>query len=164
MMTVYSILKEGLKNEGSDKMWCTTKILSDSIEEFVPEKQKEVLLNKIYYSMNGGHFDKESAERAISKMYYFDGSKIQHQAPYWTESEVRPLYERVRSKIPNYNFYDFEVTMNMVKSDNYMKLKHWFPDESEPELINRYIEEAVNYLDDEDNPFGTEKIWKYLNS
>ena len=164
MMTVYNILKEGLKGEGSDKMWCTTKILSDAVDSYVPEKQKEHLLNKIYYSMNGGHFNKESADRAMSKFYYVDASGNRHEGPYWTESEVKPLYDGVKSRIPSYNFYDFEVTLNMVKSDNCMKLKRWFPDESESELLDRYVEEAVNYLDDDDNPYGTEKIWKYLNS
>lgn len=163
-MSVYSILKEGLRGEGSDKMWCTAKILSDSIEEYVPEKQKEALLNKIYYSMNGGHFDKETADRAVAKFYYVDLNGTKHQAPYWTESEVRPLYDNVRSKIPNYNFYDFYVTMNMMKSDNCNKLKRWFPDDDAEELLERLVDEAVNYFDDSDNPYGTEKIWKYLNS
>lgn len=26
------------------------------------------------------------------------------------------------------------------------------------------IEDAINYLNDEDNPFGSEKIWGYLNA
>lgn len=26
------------------------------------------------------------------------------------------------------------------------------------------VDEAVNYLDDEDNPYGSEKVWKYLNA
>lgn len=163
-MSIYSILKEGLRGEGSDKMWCITKILSDSIDEYVPEKQKNTLLNKIYYSMNGGHFDAEFAEKAVVDMYYIepDGSKA--FAPYWTEQELKPLYNSVKGRIPAYNFYDFVVTMNMVKSDNYKKLRRWFPDADDEELLPKIVEEAVNYLDDEDNPYGTEKIWKYLNS
>ena len=163
-MDIYSILKNGLRDEGSDKMWCITKILSDSINEFIPEKQKDILLDKVYYSVNGGHFDKEFADKAISKFYYVDEAREKHQAPYWTESEIRPIYNQVRSRIPEYNFYDFEVTMNMVKSDNCNKLKRWFPEASSAELFDKLVEEAVNYLDDEDNPFGNEKIWKYLNS
>ena len=163
-MTVYSILKEGLRGEGSDKMWCTTKILSDSIEEFVPEKQKDVLYTKIYYGMNGGHFDKDFADKAMSKMYYLDESENKHYAPYWTESEVKSVYETIRPKIPAYNMYDFEVTLNMIKSDNYLMLKKWFPQATEQELLTKMVEEAVNYLTDIDNPYGNEKIWKYLNS
>ena len=141
-MDIYNILKEGLKGEGSSKMWCITKILSDSIEENITEKQRDALKTKIYYSINGGHFDRDFANKAISKFYYVDSSGLKHQAPYWTEDEVKTIYDEIRGEISNYNFYDFEVTLNMIKSDNCNK---------------------VNYLDDPDNPYGTEKIWKYLN-
>lgn len=163
-MNIYSIIKDGLKGEGSNKMWCITKILSDSIDEYVPEKQKDILLTKVYYSTNGGHFDKEFADKAISKFYYIDERGNKHQAPYWTEQEVKAVYETVKGKVAGYNFYDFEVTLNMVKSDNCNKLKKWFPEASKEELLDKLIEETINYLDDEDNPYGSEKIWKYLNS
>ena len=163
-MDIYSILMDNLKGEGSERMWCVTKILSDSVDEFMPEKQRDALLHKVYYSVNGGHFNREFADLVMSKMYYYDDSKTKCYAPYWTESEIMPLYNAVRSRIPAYNLYDFEVTMNMVKSDNHAKLKKWFPDATDREMLNKIIEEAVNYLDDEDNPYGTEKIWKYLNS
>ena len=163
-MDIYSILKEGLRGEGSDKMWCTTKILSNAIEEYVPEKQREAIKTKVYYSTFGGHFNRDFANSAIARFYYIDMSGIKHQAPYWTEPEVKVIYETVKSKIPAYNVYDFEVTLNMVKSDNCNKLKKWFPQATEKELLDKLIEEAVNYLVDDDNPYGTEKIWKYLNS
>lgn len=163
-MDIYSILKEGLRGEGSDRMWCITRILSDSVEEYIPEKQKDALYNRVYYSVNGGHFDKVFADRVMPKMYYLDESQVKHEAPYWAESEVKPLYDVVKSKIPSYNFYDFEVTLNMMKSDNCLKLKKWFPEATEQQLLEKLVEEAVNYLSDEDNPYGSEKIWKYLNS
>ena len=163
-MSIYSILKEGLRGEGSEKMWCTTKILSDYIDEYVPEKQREVLMNKIYYSSFGGHFDKEFADKTVEKFYYQGKDGKEHHAPYWTESELKPLYDRVRSKIPEYNFYDFVVAMNMIKSDNYLKLEKWFPGIDESEMVEKLVDETVNYLDDPDNPYGTEKVWKYLNS
>lgn len=163
-MDIYSILKEGLKGEGSDKMWCITKILSDAIEEYVPEKQKDILKTKVYYSTNGGHFDRDFADSAISRFYFVEPNGVKRQAPYWVEADVRTLYEPVKSKIPAYNFYDFEVTLNMIKSDNYNKLKKWFPSVTEEELQTKLVEEAVNYLDDLDNPYGSEKIWRYLNS
>lgn len=163
-MSIYNILKEGLRGEGSDKMWCITKILSDSIEEYIPEKQKESLLTKVYYSTNGGHFNEYFANNAMAKFYYVDNGGMKHYAPYWTEQEVRSIYSTLKSKIPQYNFYDFEVALNMIKSDNYRKLKRWFPGDSEEKLTDKLVEETINYLDDEDNPYGDEKIWKYLNS
>ena len=163
-MDIYNILKEGLRGEGSDKMWCTTKILSDAIETFVPDKQKQTIKNKVYYSTFGGHFNRDFADVAISKFYYVDLNGVKHQAPYWTESEVKNIYDTIRTKIPAYNLYDFEVTLNMVKSDNCNKLVKWFPDADTDELLEKLVEEALNYLDDEDNPYGNEKIWKYLNA
>jgi hypothetical protein len=163
-MDVYSILKDGFRGEGSDKMWCITRILSDAIEEYVPEKQGDILKTKIHYSVKGGHFDEGFADTAISRLYYISPDGVKHQAPYWDESEVRPIYNSVKSKIPSYNFYDFYVTLNMVKSDNCNKLRRWFPQATDEEILDKLVEEAVNYLDDEDNPYGTEKIWRYLNS
>lgn len=162
-MDIYSILKEGLKGEGSNKMWCITKILSDSVENYIPEKQKDILLGKVYYSVNGGHFNREFADKVLPKMYYLDETGTERRAPYWTESQIAEAYESVKNKIPQYNMYDFEVTLNMIKSDNCRKLRKWFPDATEEELYEKLLDEAVNYLDDEDNPYGTEKIWKYLN-
>lgn len=101
---------------------------------------------------------------ALAKLYYVDKGGIKYYAPYWAESQLRPLYDGIKNKIPAYNFYDFVVTMNMVKSDNWLKLTKWFPDDEEQELVEKLVDEAVNWLDDEDNPFGDEKIWKYLNS
>ena len=163
-MDIYNILKEGLNGEGSDKMWCTTKILSDAIEQYVPDKQRDVIKSKVYYSTFGGHFNRDFANDVISKFYYMDLNGIKHCAPYWTESEVKSIYEGIKRKMPAYNFYDFEVTLNMIKSDNCNKLKKWFPDDSDEELMEKIVEETVNYLNDEDNPYGTEKIWRYLNS
>ena len=164
MMTVYDILKQGLKDEGSDKMWCITKILSDSIDQYIPDKSKDSLMTKVYYGLNGGHFDKEFADRVMSHMYYTDSAGIDHYAPYWTDSELKTKYEMVRSQIPEYNFYDFVVTINMIKSDNHNKLHKWFPNSTQEELFSKYMDETINYLQDKDNPFGTEKVWKYLNS
>ena len=163
-MDVYSILKEGLKGEGSNKMWCVTKVLSDAVNDYIPEKQKENFLTKVYYSVNGGHFDRDFADKAISKFYYVSPDGMKHQAPYWTEDEVKTVYEGVKSKIPAYNLYDFEVALNMIKSDNCNKLRKWFPQATSEEIMSKLVEETLNYLDDADNPYGTEKIWKYLNS
>lgn len=163
-MTVYNLLREGLQGEGTEKMWSVTKILSDSIEEYLPEKDKESLENCLYYHIYGGHFNKEFADKVMPRFYYIGEDGTKHQAPYWAESEVRPLYEGVKDKVSPYNFYDFEVALNMIKSDNYLKLKKWFPEATNEEFMEKLVEETVNYLDDEDNPYGTEKIWRYLNS
>ena len=57
----------------------------------------------------------------------------------------------------------FEVALNMIKSDYCPLLKRWFPDESKEDHIRRLVALTVNWLSDEDNPFGTEKVWLYFN-
>ena len=64
----------------------------------------------------------------------------------------------------NYNEYDFYVVMNMIKSDNYNLYKKRFPGYNDDMLDELFVEDALNWLDDMDNPYGMSKIWKYLNS
>lgn len=163
-MTTYNLLKEKFKGEGSEKLWSAIQLLSDCIDTCTSEQQKSSLATCLYYQAYGGHYNKEFAEKAISKFYYEDEGKIKHTAPYWTSSEVKELYDIVRDKITPYNQYDFEVVLNMMKSDNYLKLKKWFPEITLEELQEKLIDEAINYLSDTDNPYGNEKIWRYLNS
>lgn len=163
-MTTYNLLKEGFKEEGSEKLWQVIKILSNSVDTCTSEQQKEALINCLYYQIYGGHYNREFADKAIAKFYYEDTDKTKHQAPYWIETEVKEIYNTVKSMIPSYNQYDFEVTLNMMKSDNYLKLKKWFPEATQEELKEKLIDEAINYLSDDDNPYGNEKIWRYLNS
>ena len=162
-MSIYDILSIGLNGKGPDEMWKLTRLLSDSIEECMPADKLDSLKSKVYYSLYGGHFNREYADKTISKFYYTDTLDVKRYAPYWTEDEVRPIYEAVKSKIPGYTFFDFEVALNMVKSDNCNKLDRWFPDDTEEELLEKYVEETINYLNDEDNPHGTDKLWVYLN-
>jgi len=48
----------------------------------------------------------------------------------------------------------------MIKSDYYPLLKRWFPEEKD--LDEKIIELTVNWLNDDDNPFGDSKIWCYF--
>ena len=52
----------------------------------------------------------------------------------------------------------------MIASDNHALILRWFPDEEMSSRETRYVEMTVNWLNDEDNPFGAgKKIWGYLN-
>ena len=96
-------------------------------------------------------------------MYYLDG-KEKVYAPYWMQGEIEKLYDQVKNEINDYNLWDFYVTMNMIMSDNYPLLIKRYPESSKDEKTNIILEDSINYLNDEDNPFGTEKIWGYLNA
>lgn len=129
----------------------------------LPEEDKELLSKKVYYLLNGGHYDEEFAKAAVAKMYYLDG-KEKVYAPYWMQGEIEKLYNQVKNEIDDYNLWDFYVTMNMIMSDNHPLLIKRYPESSKDEKTNIILEDSINYLNDEDNPFGTEKIWGYLNA
>lgn len=115
--------------------------------------------------MNGGHYDECFAKMAVSKMYYTE-DKEKHYAPYWMRSEIESIWNKVKSELEesDYTMWDFYVTMNMLMSDNYRLLEGRYPNSSKDEKTKIIIEDAINYLNDEDNPFGSEKIWGYLNA
>jgi len=89
-------------------------------------------------------------------MYYTD-TDGRHYAPYW--EDITPIYNvNKRSLNKDYNKWDFEVTMNMIKSDYFPLLREWFPDEKD--LRDKIIELTINWLNDEDYP--DHKIWNYF--
>lgn len=51
------------------------------------------------------------------------------------------------------------VALNMIKSDNYLLLKEWFP---ETNVQDKILEMTINWLNDEDNPYGDHKVWGYF--
>lgn len=42
-------------------------------------------------------------------------------------------------------------------------LKEWFPDDSDKMLEQKMVQLAVNWINDEDNPYGESKIWCYFS-
>lgn len=163
-MTLEELIKKYASEKQDEMMSKSIGILSPVIAEYVPEEENKKLMRCMYAMIVGKHYNKEFAEEDVKKMYYKDNGK-NISAPYWTEAEVRSVYENTKSKIENkYNFWDFYVTMNMIKSDMYNFIEKNFPQSTEEEKAEKYIELAVDWLNDEDNPFGEHKIWCYLNS
>lgn len=164
METIEQIIKAHYADKGEAVMWESTKIISDAVEASMPEEAKESLKKDIYELMCGWHFNEAFAKQAVSKMYYTDERGEKMYAPYWTEQAVREIYEGVKDKIPAYNFWDFFVTMHSIASDNHALLIEWFPDEDMADREKRYVKMTVNWLADEDNPYGPgKKAWGYFN-
>lgn len=114
--------------------------------------------------------NKDFADMQISKMYYEDKTG-KHFAPYWTESEAKDLYMKNKSSFPSdYNFYDFEVALNMIKSDYCPLLKKWeqasqsAAGNNADSHMSKILDLTINWLNDPDNPYGNEKVWGYFNS
>ena len=143
-------------------MWKSTAIISEAIENSLPEEAKHKLYNELYGLMSDGHYDEEMADEDIAKMFYLDEDDIKHYAPYFTKPIVKEHYEKVRNSIPHYNEYDFAVTLNMVASDNHELIMRWFPDSTSEQRLDKYVEQTVNWLADADWP-EKNKIWSYLH-
>ena len=162
-MNLYDFTKKYSTGKGEGTMWKTVAIISEAVEKSMSEQDQKALLRKMYSAMAECHYNEEFAREDVAKMYYVDEDGIERYAPYWTESQIRDVYESVREEIPEYNMWDFYVTMQMVKSDNCPLLRRWFPDASPSEMDEKFVELAVNWLNDSDNPYGSGKIWHYLN-
>lgn len=212
-------------SDGKDtkSMEAVTDIIGDFLKNNVSEEAYCGLYKDIYSELVGGHFNKDFADVQIAKMYYTDSKGDKHYAPYWTEGEAKEIYEKVKDKLPSeYNFYDFEAVLNMIKSDYCPLLEKWYKEEhpmptptetpkpstdapsatpatgaAEPAKTDagasdaekpstdaaqdaikqieyldackkwcagKFVDLAVNWLADDDNPFGNEKAWLYFNS
>lgn len=166
-------LKELISSSGKSDaktMEAVTGIIGDFLRQNVSEEAYCSLYKDIYSELIGGHYNKEFADRQIPKMYYTDADGKKHYAPYWTEAEAKELYDSVKGKIPSvYNFYDFDVALNMIKSDYCPLLEKWYNKLTPASAdIKTWFEEmitelTVNWLDDDNNPYGNEKIWRYFN-
>lgn len=71
--------------------------------------------------------------------------------------------KEIRGVIPDYNEWDYYVTVQMIYSDNYNLIHEWFPNISEDEFNQKIYQLATNWLNDKDNPFGNSKTWCYFN-
>lgn len=162
-MTLYDITKKYGTGKGEGMMWKTVQVISDAVEESMPEADRKELVREIYGEMSGGHYDEAFAMEDIARMYYTDKSGSKHRAPYWAVSTMEVVYDSVKQDIRDYNFWDFAVTLNMVASDNWRLLESWFPEMTEQDRNTRLVQMAVNWLKDEDAQHPDAKIWHYLN-
>ena len=161
--TLYEMTKMYGAGKGESMMWNTVRVISDAVEESMPEEARDHLKREMYEMMVGKHFDEYFAKEAVAKMYYVDSAGVKRAAPYWTEDSIRGIYDQVRQDIRPYNYWDFYVTLNMIASDNYGLIERWFPGEEGSDKDRRFVTMAVNWLNDPDSQHKDCKIWCYLN-
>lgn len=166
-MTIYEIIKENYQKVKSDDktMWATVKLVSDALKPMKETDPEEywMLVKDVYAEICGWHFNEMFAEWQIEQMRYKDRNGMVHKAPHWTKEQRHLAYESIKSKLknPNYNVWDFGVTLEMMYSDNICLLKEWFPNATGQELETKVVESALNYLNDDDDLEG--KIWGRFN-
>lgn len=164
-MSIYKHIKDNEDIISKDSLIHIIHHYDEILDDYLDKEEKHHLERKVWCILSDGHYNKEYAEEDVAKMYYmWNGEKV--HAPYYSLEDTTPIYNQLKksySILVNYNIYDFYVVMNMIKSDNYVLYKKRFPNYSEERLIELFIEDAINWLDDMDNPYGTSKVWKYLN-
>ncbi len=161
-MNLAELIEKYQSNATSEQMLAVTKIIGEFVGKHAKEEDLCKLYKEIYGIVGNGHFNAYFAEAQIAKMSFEDAEGVEHRAPYYTTAKMQEIYETVKDEIRPYNQWDFSVVLNMVYSDNYNLMKKWFPEESEEQLLDRFVDLAVNWLEDEDNPYGTCKAWGYF--
>ena len=162
-MTLYEMIKKYGEGKGESTMWSSVCSISKAVDSSMPEEAKHSLMREVYASMSGHHYNQEFAMEDVAKMYYIGEDKKAHHAPYWTVEQVSNVFDGISGDIPDYNFWDFYVTLQMVKADNCPLIMRWFDGLSGEEMDEKFVEMAVNWLNDPDSPNAGHKIWSYLN-
>ena len=141
-------------------------VLSNKVSDHLDKEEKHYLKRKVWCIISDGHYNEKYAEEDVAKMYIPTNNGNLY-APFYKLEKTTQIYDSLKKSndiLNNYNKYDFYVVMNMIKSDNYNLYKKRFPGYNDDMLDELFVEDALNWLDDMDNPYGTSKIWKYLNS
>lgn len=162
-MTLYNLIKQ-YTNGSEESMWQSVKTISDFLDNKLSEDDKDCLNRCIYGIMSKGHYNETFAKEDIDKMTV--SGKQSLPINFFTLEQAEELFKEYHrgSFVESYNEYDFWVTLNMILTDNIELIRNWFPQEGTDELNKRIYTMAVNWLNDNDNPFGTSKIWCYFNS
>ncbi len=160
---IYDIIKQYGEGKGESTMWRSVRAIDDELKDMLTPEDYCHMERVVYASIAGSHYNEEFAKQDVKKMYY-NRNGMKMSAPYWSDEQVAEVYNKVKGEIPSaYNMWDWYVALNMTKADNCVLFRKWWQGASDEEVEKRIIEAAVNYLNDTDNPYGTEKIWCYLN-
>lgn len=163
-MNTKELIKKYSAGKGTDIMWKSVDIISDILDEKLSPAEMEQFEKKMYSMMQGKHYDEYFAKKEVEGMYYTDEHGERHESPYWTDGEIKAVWQSVQPKIMgDYTMWDFYVAMNMTKSDNCNMLRRWFPEATIDEMTKMLVDMAVNWLNDEDDPSGGVKVWYYFN-
>lgn len=165
-MDYYDLIKTYGAGKGEKVMWMATKRISDFIEP-MKEANKEAywkMIKSTYADMCGPHYNEEFAMWEIEQMYFKDKNGEIHHSPRWTKAQYKAVYDANRMKLndQSYNMWDFAVTLEMMAADNHCLYMSWWPEISNDDLDKKFIESAINYLNDDDEK-DHGKIWERFN-
>ena len=90
-MNLYDLIKKYGEGRGEAMMWKAVSVISDAVDSYMPEEEKDALVRRVYGEMSDGHYNEEFAREDIKKMYYTDRDGNKHYAPYWTDDALMSL-------------------------------------------------------------------------
>lgn len=156
--------KAGVTNEKT--MWESIESFSELLEE-LKESHPDLywdFMRKQHGIMYNGHYDEAFAMWQIEQMYYKDKTGEKHHSPRWSRQQYKIAYDMNKLRLRNQaiNMWDFAVALEMIASDNHCLYKTWWPDINDVELDKKFIDAAVNYLNDDDD-LDEGKIWDRFN-
>jgi len=163
-MTIKELIKKYGEGKGEATMWKSVDIISDMLEEKLTVVEKDSFERKMYALMQGPHYDEYFAKKQVENIYYTDENEKKHYAPFWTDDEVKQVWNAYKPKIKrDVTFWDFYVALNNTKADNCMLYRSWWPEADASVMTQKIAEATVNWLNDEDSPLGEGRVWKYFN-
>lgn len=129
---------------------------------FSPEETERAFLTIQSYKQGVNHFDEMTARACIAQMYYFVDEYNKVFAPFISYERAKEIYSEIAIDIPDYNFWDFAVTFNLIYSNHADVIKRWTRDKSK--LEKRITQLVVSFLNADGMPHVEGKIWWYMNT
>ena len=163
-MTTKELIKKYGEGKGEATMWKSVDVISGMLDEKLSPAEMDTLEKKLYALMQGRHYDEYFAKKQMEHIFYTDENGKKHQAPYWTDDEVKQVYATYRNKLRgDVTLWDFYVALNNTKADNCVLYRSWWPDADVTTMTQKIAESTVNWLNDEDAPQGEARVWNYFN-
>ncbi len=140
------LVKEANEKENSVSIMKSWEGILDQYLHRLCDEDYEKLLCELYISINGEHFNEESAVKAVSEMENEDGTC----GEYYSLQYVKDIAHRYNTQFIEYNVYDLYYVMNMMHSDYYNVVGH---------NDDVYIKMSLAFLEDKDAKAG--KAFRY---
>ena len=128
---------------------------------FTPEETERAFRTVQYYKHGISHFDEMTARACIAQMYCFVDESHKVFAPFVDYDRAEELYSEIALDIPDYNFWDFAVTLNLAYSNHAELFKGWT--KGKDKLERRLAQLSVSFLNEENALHPEGKIWWYMN-
>lgn len=160
-MNFVELIQQYQEGTTPEQMLAVTKVIGEFVADHASEEEMYRLSKDIYGIIGEGHFDCYFAKDAIGKMYYEEEGGTKHYGPFFTDEEVKEVFDLNKDDISDYTIHDLAVTMNMLRSDNNRFFERYAKNTTEMKAMVTCM--AIEYLQDPDAPYPTQKIWRYVN-